>query len=66
MKVRVMYADGVVDSVPASVIGRLIELHQIVAFERSSGWVCIGEDPIRQRMQPYGGPGKRGYDEYLN
>jgi hypothetical protein len=66
MKIRVIYADGVVEAVPASVIGRLIELNQIVAFERSSGWVCIGEDPTRQKMQPYGGPGKRTYDPYLN
>ncbi|WP_243370577.1 GSU3473 family protein [Geotalea sp. SG265] len=66
MKIRVIYADGVVASVPTSVVGRLIELNQIVAFERSSGWACIGEDPIRQKMQPYGGPGKRRYDRYLN
>ena len=66
MQIRVMYADGAVESVPASVIGRLIELNQIVAFERASGWVCIGDDPIRQKMQSHRGPGRRGYDVYLN
>lgn len=66
MKIRVIYADGFVEAVPASVISRLIELNQIIAFERSSGWACIGEDPVRQKMQPYGGSGKRRYDRYLN
>lgn len=66
MNIRVVYADGIIETVPASVIGRLIEANQIVAFERSSGWVCIGEDPTRQKMQPYPGSGRRGYDIYLN
>lgn len=35
------------DSVPAYVLDRMLVCGEVHAFERSSGWVVVGRDPIR-------------------
>lgn len=43
------------DSVPPYVLDRMILSGEIHAFERSSGWVIIGRDPIRSTKSTFHG-----------
>lgn len=52
MLIRVKYPNGKFDMVREFRLDYLIETKVIHSFERSSGWVVLGVDPIRQ-------PGKR-------
>ena len=49
MGIRVEFKDGMQGEVPEVVLSRLIELNLIAKFERNSGWVELGRDPVRQR-----------------
>ncbi|OGU16023.1 MAG: hypothetical protein A2076_05135 [Geobacteraceae bacterium GWC2_53_11] len=35
------------DSVPSYVLDRMLACGEVHAFERSTGWVVVGRDPIR-------------------
>jgi hypothetical protein len=63
--VNVLFIDGVIEPVPPSLLKELISLREITAFERTEGWVYIGQAPIRRKMKPIKGPGQRAYDIYL-
>ncbi len=56
MLIRVRYKDGRIDLIPSQNLDELIVLSEIDQFERSSGWVVVGRDPIRStlRGQYYG------------
>jgi len=56
--IPVIYADDSYDLVEAIMLNELIINKKIKAFKRSSGWVRIGEDPIRKIE--YAGPERRG------
>lgn len=58
MLIPVIYADDSYDLVEAIMLNELIINKKIKAFKRSSGWVRIGEDPIRKIE--YAGPERRG------
>lgn len=64
--IKVKYADGETETVPASALNELINLREIVAFQRAEGWVAIGQAPLRKRLRPIQGPGQRAYDIYLD
>lgn len=64
--VNVRFIDGVVEAVQPSILNELIGLREIIAFERTEGWVYIGKAPIRRKLKPIQGPGQRSYDIYLN
>lgn len=49
MIIPVKYSDGTVDRVQSMLLDTLILSGVITKFKRSSGWVIIGEDPIRKR-----------------
>jgi len=51
--------------VPALLIKDLIELKEIVALERAEGWAYVDEAPMRAKLNPIDGPGRRFYDIYL-
>ncbi|WP_243373594.1 GSU3473 family protein [Geotalea sp. SG265] len=63
--VTVRFIDGAIEQVPPSLLKELIELREIIAFERSEGWVYIGKAAIRRKLKPIQGPGQRAYDIYL-
>jgi len=48
MQIRVRFADNQIREVPSRDLDRLIRSGQIVAFERSSGWIEVGSAPIRK------------------
>ena len=51
---------GIVD---ASYLEHLIKTGTITAFKRSTGWVKIDKDPIRQNSGSYSGPDRRKIDQ---
>ena len=60
MRIQVIFADntpGVVDSVA---LDDLIKSRRIISFRRSSGWVRVGRDSVRESKRPYNGPERRG------
>ncbi len=60
MLIRVRYKDGRIDLVPSRKLDELIMMSEIEKFERSSGWVTVGRDPIRSTLRgTYNGPERR-------
>ena len=49
MLIQIEYNDNKFDFVKNSQLDRLLEMHRIHRFKRSSGWVTVGVDPIRTR-----------------
>ncbi len=47
MMIRIIYNDGKFDMVKHTSLGLLLEDNSISSFERNSGWVVVGRDPIR-------------------
>jgi hypothetical protein len=47
------------DSVPPYVLDRMLACGEVHAFERSSGWVMVGRDPIRAARASYHGNERR-------
>jgi hypothetical protein len=48
MLIKVMHADGSIGEVESHQLDDLIHSNKIKKFQRSSGWVTIGVDPIRE------------------
>ncbi len=51
MLIRVRYKDGRIDLVPSQKLDELIMMSDIEQFERSAGWVTLGEDPVRSTIR---------------
>jgi len=49
MNIQVCYPDNRIEYVNESILNRLIETKKIIKFRRSSGWVTVGVDPVRDR-----------------
>lgn len=47
MMIRIRYPNGRFDMIKASHLDRLLAAQQISSFKRQSGWVVLGQDPIR-------------------
>ncbi len=48
MLIRVIYPDNRYDFVKDTHLDRLIRERSIMMFQRKSGWVRVGVDPVRQ------------------
>lgn len=61
MLIQVAYTDNRYDYLKDFQLDRLLELRQVAGFRRSSGWVRVGVDPIRERKKEfsYYGPERR-------
>jgi len=64
MMVRIIYHDNRYDMVKSTRLDDLISSNAVAKFERSSGWVTIGVDPVRtpKSRQPYTGQERRSSD----
>jgi hypothetical protein len=62
MKMSVIFANGEVGTVPKDILDDSIQGKKIIAFLRSTGWVQIDRDPIRQAQRPVTSSGKRDGD----
>ncbi|WP_029918258.1 GSU3473 family protein [Pelobacter seleniigenes] len=60
MLIKVRFKDGRIDLVPSRKLDELIVMSEIEKFERASGWVVLGEDPVRSTLRgDYHGPERR-------
>ena len=59
MLIKVIYRDNTADMVKDYLLEGLITSGRIVAFRRSSGWVTIGKDPVRNGRREHDGPERR-------
>ena len=60
MLIKVRFKDGRIDLVPSRKLDELIVMSEIEKFERASGWVVLGEDPVRSTLRgDYYGPERR-------
>ncbi|MBN1958222.1 MAG: hypothetical protein JXQ81_12895 [Desulfuromonadales bacterium] len=60
MLIRVRFKDGRIDLIPSRKLDELIVMSEIDQFERASGWVMVGRDPIRSTLRGgYAGPERR-------
>ncbi|WP_282755202.1 GSU3473 family protein [Desulfuromonas thiophila] len=62
MLIRVVYTDGRNDMVQPFVLDRLIEEGALLSFQRATGWVVMGVDPVRRpkyQQAPYAGVDRR-------
>jgi hypothetical protein len=59
MLIRVIYKDKSAGMVEDFQLARLLPKGRIVAFQRSSGWVSVEQDPIRGHGGEYHGPDRR-------
>jgi hypothetical protein len=48
MLIKVMHEDGKIEEIESYQLDDLIQSNKIKKFQRSSGWVTIGVDPIRE------------------
>ena len=60
MLIRVRHSTGKIEQVPPRKLQKLIDKRKIIQFMRSSGWVTVGFDPIRNGgSETYAGPERR-------
>lgn len=53
MLIHIMYPDNRYDYVKESVLDKLIDNGDIVRFKRTSGWVSLGVDRVREGEKPF-------------
>ena len=51
MLIRVRYKDGRIDLIPSHNLDELIVMSEVEQFERATGWVTVGTDPIRSPLR---------------
>ena len=51
MVIRIVYKDNVHDYVNDVLLGRFLDAGKIVKFQRRTGWVTVGMDPLRTGKQ---------------
>ncbi len=60
MLIRVVYKDNVHDYVKDFQLGRFLDAGKIVMFQRRTGWVNVGIDPVRMsKHTAYSGAERR-------
>ncbi len=60
MMIRVVYQNGIHDTVVPEYLNFLLESDRVKMFRRGSGWVHVGVDPIRrQKSSSYKGTERR-------
>ena len=53
MLIKVMYENGTIGEIESYHLDDLIHSNKIKKFQRSSGWVTLGVDPIREAREDY-------------
>lgn len=53
MLIQIMYPGNKYDYVKESILDKLIDNGDIVRFKRTSGWVSLGVDRVREGNEPY-------------
>jgi hypothetical protein len=53
MLIKVMHEDGKIGEIESYQLDDLIHSNKIKKFKRSSGWVTVGVDPVREVREDY-------------
>ena len=59
MLIRVIYINRRYDMIKNFLLQDMIDAGIIWSFKRSSGWVVVGEDPVRREQRPFPGRDRR-------
>ncbi len=63
--ILVRWKDGTFKKIPTDLLSRMIESGEITHFRRSDGWVAVGTDAVRKKINPfYHGEERRGWSRY--
>ena len=64
MYIPIVLSGGQVDLVSKEELQFLLDVHQIMLFKRSDGWVFVGQDKMRAGRAPYNGKECRTHKEF--
>jgi hypothetical protein len=59
MKISVIYKNGVKDRISPGLLDTLLDAQQVDRFQRSDGWVRVGTDQVREKVEDYVGYERR-------
>jgi len=59
MKIEVIRRDNSVEIVEDYFLQILLDMDEVASFKRSTGWVTVGVDPIRNNRRSYSGRDQR-------
>ena len=64
MYIPVVLSGGQKDLVSKDELQFLMDVHQVLQFKRSDGWVVVGQDKMRHDNVPYKGKECREHDDF--
>lgn len=64
MFIPIVLSGGEVELVSKKELQFLLDVHQIMLFKRSDGWVFVGQDKMRVRSDPYNGKEFRTHKDF--
>jgi len=64
MYIPIVLSGGQVDLVSKEELQFLLDVHQIMLFKRSDGWVFVGQDKMRVGSSPYNGKEFRKHEDF--
>ena len=64
MLIPVVLSGGHEDLASKEELQFLLDLHQVVLFKRSDGWVQVGQDKMRVENTPYDGKECRTHEDF--
>jgi len=64
MYIPIVLSGGQVDLVSKEELQFLLDVHQIIFFRRSDGWVLVGQDKMRVGRAPYNGKDLRKHEDF--
>lgn len=64
MPIPVLLSDDREEFVSKEELQFLLDVHQVVRFKRSDGWVLVGQDKMRNGRTSYNGKESRTHEEF--
>ena len=64
MSIQVVLSDERTEMVSKEELQFLLDVHQVVRFKRSDGWVLVGQDTMRIGRTSYNGKECRTHEEF--
>jgi len=64
MLIPIVLSDGQEELVSKEELQFLLDVHQVMLFKRSDGWVFVGQDKMRVGSAPYKGKECRTHEDF--
>jgi len=64
MCIPIVLSGGQEDLASKEELQFLLDIHQVMLFKRSDGWVQVGQDKMRHESAPYNGIECRTHEEF--